>query len=142
MSAVRGSFQVPFTLLCRLYEKASRPVSNSYAFAGTLEDKRIKTGRCQMSTVPYDSAARSPVLFHSTLDSDGLRRLPQFAPQTGLQEDAHGRNISERLELSESRAYDSALSILGAYKLTGNFATELEIVLRDLGILDKITYEI
>jgi len=95
-----------------------------------------------MSTVPYDSAARSPVLFHSTLDSDGLRRLPQFAPQTGLQEDAHGRNISERLELSESRAYDSALSILGAYKLTGNFATELEIVLRDLGILDKITYEI
>src|SRR5277367_5022706 len=95
-----------------------------------------------MSTVPYDSAARSPVSIYLTLDSDRLCRLPQLTPQTGLQEDMHGRDISERLELSESRAYDSALSILGAYKLTGNFPTELEIMLRDLGVFDKVTYEI
>jgi hypothetical protein len=52
-----------------------------------------------------------------------------------------GRAVAT-LELSELRAYDCALAILGAYKLTGHFATELEIVLRDLGIIDKVTYEI
>ena len=41
-----------------------------------------------------------------------------------------------------SRAYDCALDILGAYKLTGNFHVDLQIVLKDLGVLDKITYEI
>ena len=52
------------------------------------------------------------------------------------------RNISHALDLSASRAYDSALEILGAYKLTGHFPTELQIVLNDLGVLDKVTYEI
>ena len=52
------------------------------------------------------------------------------------------RNSGYALDLSVSRAYNSALEILGAYKLTGHFPTELQIVLNDLGVLDKVTYEI
>ena len=46
------------------------------------------------------------------------------------------------LELSESRTYDCALEILGAYKLTGNFPLDLEIVLKDLGVLGQVMFEI
>jgi hypothetical protein len=49
---------------------------------------------------------------------------------------------SESLLLSKERAYDCALDILGAYKLTGNFHVNLEIVLRDLGVLDEVEFEI
>jgi hypothetical protein len=49
---------------------------------------------------------------------------------------------SRTLELSESRTYDRALETLGAYKLTGNFPIELEIVLRDMRALGKVTFEI
>jgi len=52
------------------------------------------------------------------------------------------RNVGQTLELSESRTYDAALESLGAYKLTGNFPVDLEIVLKDLRVLDKITFEI
>jgi len=52
------------------------------------------------------------------------------------------RNISQTLDLSELRTYDAALETLGAYKLTGNFPTELEIVLKDLRVLDKVTFDI
>jgi hypothetical protein len=52
------------------------------------------------------------------------------------------RNICQMLELSELRTYDAALETLGAYKLTGNFPTELEIVLKDLRVLDKVTFDI
>src|SRR5271169_6866073 len=52
------------------------------------------------------------------------------------------RNVGQTLELSESRTYDAALETLGAYKLTGNFPTELEIVLKDLRVLDKVTFDI
>ena len=50
--------------------------------------------------------------------------------------------LSQTLELSEARTYDAALETLGAYKLTGNFPTELEIVLKDLRVLDKVTFDI
>jgi hypothetical protein len=52
------------------------------------------------------------------------------------------RNVGQTLELSESRTYDAALETLGAYKLTGNFPVDLEIVLKDLRVLDKVTFEI
>lgn len=52
------------------------------------------------------------------------------------------RNVGQTLELSESRTYDAALESLGAYKLTGNFPVDLEIVLKDLRVLDKIIFEI
>jgi hypothetical protein len=55
---------------------------------------------------------------------------------------ADSRNISQTLELSEARTYDAALETLGAYKLTGHFPTALEIVLKDLRVLDKVTFDI
>ena len=51
-------------------------------------------------------------------------------------------NIECTLNLSASRAYDSALEILGAYKLTGNFHTNLEIVLKEIDAFDKVTFEV
>ncbi len=84
-----------------------------------------------MSTVAYERSTYPMTL-------GGM----QSAVRAELLVGTHSRDISQTLELSESRAYDSALAILGAYKLTGHFPTELEIVLRDLGVLDKITYEI
>jgi len=65
----------------------------------------------------------------------GLRSAP---PSALGQTDA----ASATLELSESRTYDAALETLGAYKLTGNFPTELEIVLRDMRVLDMVVFEI
>ncbi len=46
------------------------------------------------------------------------------------------------LDLSKSRAYDAALEILGAYKLTGNFYVNLEIVLGALGARNKVTFDV
>ena len=50
--------------------------------------------------------------------------------------------VSDTLEISASRTYDCALEILGAYKLTGNFQLDLEIVLKSLGVLGQVTFEI
>ena len=58
------------------------------------------------------------------------------------QQNADDQRFSRTLDLSESRTYDRALETLGAYKLTGNFPTELEIVLRDMRALGKVTFEI
>ena len=55
---------------------------------------------------------------------------------------ADSGNTSQTLELSELRTYDAALETLGAYKLTGHFPTELEIVLKDLRVLDEVTFDI
>jgi hypothetical protein len=55
---------------------------------------------------------------------------------------ADSRNLSQTLALSEIRTYDAACETLCAYKLTGNFPTELEIVLKDLRVLDKVTFDI
>jgi hypothetical protein len=46
------------------------------------------------------------------------------------------------LHLSKSRACDAALEILRAYKLTGNFHVNLEIVLKSFGAFDKVTFEV
>jgi hypothetical protein len=51
-------------------------------------------------------------------------------------------NVSDILEISASRTYDCALEILGAYKLAGNFPLDLEIVLKHLGVLGQVTFEI
>ena len=52
------------------------------------------------------------------------------------------RAITQMLDLSTSRAYDSALEMLGAYKLTGNFHINLEIVLKHIDAFDKVTFEV
>ena len=55
---------------------------------------------------------------------------------------ADSGSLSQTLELSELRTYDAALETLGAYKLTGHFPTELEIVLKGLRVLDEVTFDI
>jgi hypothetical protein len=55
---------------------------------------------------------------------------------------ADSGSLSQTLELSELRTYDAALETLGAYKLTGHFPSELEIVLKDLRVLDEVTFDI
>jgi len=75
----------------------------------------------------------------SVMSIDTVRRSPTAAAK---QWSPDARDISQTLELSEVRTYDAALETLGAYKLTGNFPTELEIVLKDLRVLDKVTFEI
>jgi hypothetical protein len=50
--------------------------------------------------------------------------------------------IGQTLEISEARTYDAALDTLDVYKLTGNFPVDLEIVLKDLRVLDKVSFEI
>src|ERR1700745_903589 len=63
-------------------------------------------------------------------------------PRSAWQPEPDDRNAGRILELSEARTYDCALETLGAYKLTGNFPTELEIVLSDRRVLDQVTFEI
>ena len=94
-----------------------------------------------MSVFAHDFVTNSPIHVHATFDSDRSRHVPKSAAQALLPESLF-RDVSQTLDLSESRTYNSALDILQAYKLTGHFPTELEIVLRGLGVLDKITYEI
>jgi hypothetical protein len=75
----------------------------------------------------------------SVMSIDTVRRSPTAAAK---QWSPDARDVSQTLELSESRTYDAALETLGAYKLTGHFTTELEIVLKDLRVLDKVTFDI
>lgn len=75
----------------------------------------------------------------SVMSIDTGQRSATVAGKTGATD---SRNLSQTLELSEVRTYDAALETLGAYKLTGNFPTELEIVLKDLRVLDKVTFDI
>jgi hypothetical protein len=46
------------------------------------------------------------------------------------------------LDLSRSRTHDAALEIFKAYKLSGNFHSNLEAVLKDMGLFDMVTYRI
>ncbi len=55
---------------------------------------------------------------------------------------ARGTSLSATLDLSKSRAYDAALEILGAYKLTGNFHVNLEIVLGALGARNEVIFDV
>lgn len=68
--------------------------------------------------------------------------VPRAVAHALKQRNSVGKNPSDLLDLSESLTYDSAVEILGAYKLTGNFAIDLEIVLKDLEVFDKVRFEI
>ena len=68
--------------------------------------------------------------------------VPRSATSAGKPRATDSGILSQTLELSELRTYDAALETLGAYKLTGHFPTELEIVLKDLRVLDEITFDI
>jgi hypothetical protein len=64
------------------------------------------------------------------------------AKYTGKRQDTSDGGHSAMLELSQSRVYDYALNILDAYKLSGNFTVDLEIVLKDLGVFGDVTFAI
>ena len=66
-----------------------------------------------------------------------LPTLPRERGRVG-----RGPSRSCALDLSQSRAHDAALDILRAYKLTGNFRVNLEIVLKDIGVFDRVRYRI
>ncbi len=74
-----------------------------------------------------------------------LQAGPTHALDTATETGRSSTRSSARsctLDLSAWRAHDCALVILAAYKLTGNFHINLEIVLKDLGVYDKVSYEI
>ena len=48
----------------------------------------------------------------------------------------------QALDVSASAAYDCALDILKAYKLTGNLHVNLEIILNDMGAAKELTFDI
>ena len=76
------------------------------------------------------------------MSMSSIDTVPRSATSAGKLRAADSRILSQTLELSELRTYDAALETLGAYKLTGHFPTELEIVLKDLRVLDEITFDI
>src|ERR1700730_11946854 len=78
----------------------------------------------------------------TSIDTVRIDTVRRSATTAGKPWTADSGNTSQTLELSELRTYDAALETLGAYKLTGNFPTELEIVLKDLRVLDKVTFDI
>jgi hypothetical protein len=80
-----------------------------------------------MSVLPVDTAPRSA----------GHARKRDVLKQWSLD----NSGVAETLDLSASRTYDCAVEIRHAYKLTGNFCVDLEIVLDDLGVLDQVTFE-
>jgi hypothetical protein len=120
---VRSRGRALLISICGLYEKQRRFLSNSYAAVTTI------------TVWVHDPNWRWD---HPKHTRSGEAITMQHQPEMSTE----GRNINDALDLSESRAYDCALDILGVYKLTGNFPIDLRIVLKDLDVLDKITYEI
>jgi hypothetical protein len=95
-----------------------------------------------MSVVPHTSPSELQTPVADTLDREYCNEATQHFRRTELQTNTGEINTSQSLDLCQTRTYDWALTTLGAYKLTGNFTAELEIVLRDLEVLDEVTYEI
>jgi hypothetical protein len=52
------------------------------------------------------------------------------------------RSPSCALDLSKSRTHDAALEIFKAYKLSGNFHSNLEAVLKDMGVFEMVMYRV
>ena len=87
---------------------------------------------------PFIEMIAQRMMFQST-DARAITGRPRSMARS---ESPPARSSSScALDLSKSRTYDAALEILGAYKLTGNFHTNLEIVLRNIGAVDQVTFE-
>jgi hypothetical protein len=95
-----------------------------------------------MSVVLHTSSSESWAPVADTLDREYCNEETQQFRRTELRANTGEMNTRQSLELCQTRTYDWALITLGAYKLTGNFPAELEIVLRDLRVLDEVTYKI
>ena len=60
--------------------------------------------------------------------------------ETGMA--VEGARMEQALDVSPSAAYDCALDILKAYKLTGNLHVNLEIIINDVGASQDVTFDI
>jgi hypothetical protein len=65
-----------------------------------------------------------------------------FKAATGGAGIACRRAPSWTLSLSRSRTHNAVLDILRAHKVSGNFHVNLEAVLKDMGALDKVTFQV
>ena len=88
-----------------------------------------------------DTALPAPKRISPSSGDNEFRAGAEYAGGSELPV-ARSSSLSCALDLSKSRANDAVLDILGAYKLTGNFHADLEIVLRDIGAFDQVTYQI
>jgi hypothetical protein len=102
----------------------------------------LAANRKRPGDIPQDQSQGEPsMIAQSFVDDQALAGRRSVAGQSELLS-TRSSSLSCTLDLSKSRAHDAALDILGAYKLTGNFQVNLEIVLKDLGVFDKVTYQI
>ena len=60
--------------------------------------------------------------------------------ETGMA--VEGARMEQALDVSTTAAYDCALDILKAYKLTGNLHVNLEIIINDMGASKELTFDI
>jgi hypothetical protein len=89
-----------------------------------------------------DIAFRVPKRTSPSCGDNEFRAGTEYAGVRSELPEARSSSLSCALDLSKSLANEAALDILGAYKLTSNFHANLEIVLRDIGAFDKVTYQI
>ena len=94
-----------------------------------------------LQAVPQMAMPVRKTIFRSSADSEfraGTKGVMGRSERPATQ----SSSLSCALDLSRSRANDAVLDILRAYKLTGNFHVNLAIVLKDIGVFDKVTYQI
>src|ERR1019366_4227450 len=137
--------------LCRAYNNDRLSISNSNGLMGTS----IARLQCPVRGIEISRKTKgapsmtAPVLQAISPFELMGPKIPARHPGFAQAFDADTKSVATRpdsfsctLDLSASRAHDAALDILGVYKLTGNFHINLEIVLKDLAVFDKVTYEI
>jgi len=94
-----------------------------------------------LQATPHIEMVALGMNFQSSADDQALAGSTGVTAQTELRSTG-ASSLSCMVDLSKSRAHDAGLDILGAYKLTGNFYVNLEIVFKDLGVIDEVTCEI
>jgi hypothetical protein len=105
---------------------------------GRRHPARPEVEELTMIAAPFEAAPRPATARPETLPRSwdaGITRPPGT-------EAMRLSSPSCALDLSRSRTHDAVLDILKAYKLSGNFHANLEAVLKDLGIVDKVTFQI
>jgi hypothetical protein len=92
-----------------------------------------------MTALPLDAARRGARVMADpvALPSDDNPLQPATAHAAATR-----RSPSRTLDLSRSRTHDAGLDILNAYKLSGNFHGNLDIVLMDMGVFNMVTYRV
>ncbi len=94
-----------------------------------------------LQATPHIAMPVPKTISRSSADSE-FRTGPKCIIGRSERPATRSASLSWALDLSKSRAHEAVLDILRAYKLTGNFHVNLEIVLKDIGVFDKVTYRI